>query len=115
MNTRITTALLSLCWIAHAQPVFAPSRFAVAEVQRNANTTNPQTYRSGGFLRGSRYDFRKVTMLSGSPSGPLPLGDSPRQEAPSSVCVDPDFRKAEDDALEGSQRTGVPESASTWG
>jgi uncharacterized protein (TIGR03435 family) len=38
-------------------------RFEVADVHRSVNATNPQTYRSGGFLRGDRYDLRKVAMV----------------------------------------------------
>jgi len=38
-------------------------RFDAAEVHRSASATNPQTYRSGGFLRGERYDLRKATMM----------------------------------------------------
>jgi len=48
---------------ALAQPTPATPRFDIAEVTRSANATNPQTYRSGGFLRGGRYDLRKATMM----------------------------------------------------
>jgi uncharacterized protein (TIGR03435 family) len=48
---------------ALAQPVSAPPRFDVVEIHRSASVTNPQTYRSGGFLRGGRYDLRKATMM----------------------------------------------------
>ena len=43
--------------------IAATPRFEVAEVHRSASATNPQSYRSGGFLRGERYDLRKVTMI----------------------------------------------------
>jgi uncharacterized protein (TIGR03435 family) len=43
--------------------VLAQPRFEVAEVHRSASATNPQSYRSGGFLRGERYELRKVTMI----------------------------------------------------
>jgi len=46
------------------QPIPQPTpRFEVAAVNRSASATNPQTYRSGGFLRGERYDLRKATMM----------------------------------------------------
>ena len=48
---------------ALAQPTAAPPRFDIAEVHRSASAANPQTYRSGGFLRGGRYDLRKATMM----------------------------------------------------
>jgi uncharacterized protein (TIGR03435 family) len=52
-----------ICLAAMPQSVSPTLRFAVAEVHRSANAMNPQTYRSGGFLRGERYDVRKVTMI----------------------------------------------------
>jgi len=48
---------------AWAQTGAPGPRFTVAEVQRSANVSNPQTYRSGGFLRGERYDLSKATMM----------------------------------------------------
>jgi uncharacterized protein (TIGR03435 family) len=59
----VPAAILALHCIAPAQPRPYGSRFIVATVQRSAAAANTQTYRSGGFLRGSRYDLRKVTML----------------------------------------------------
>jgi uncharacterized protein (TIGR03435 family) len=50
-------------WAVFAQPIPATPRFDVAEVNRSAAAYNPQTYRSGGFLRGGRYDVRKVTVM----------------------------------------------------
>ena len=41
----------------------ATPRFDATEVHRSASAANPQTYRSGGFLRGNRYDLRKATMM----------------------------------------------------
>ncbi len=38
-------------------------RFDATEVQSSTGAINPQTYRSGGFLRGGRYDVRKATMM----------------------------------------------------
>jgi uncharacterized protein (TIGR03435 family) len=61
MSVAATT--LAFCLVASAQPAPEGSRFIVAVVQRSPGTANPQTYRSGGFLRGSRYDLHKVTML----------------------------------------------------
>jgi uncharacterized protein (TIGR03435 family) len=61
---------LTLGWVgavfscaASAQPTPATPRFDVADIHRSVSATNPQTYRSGGFLRGERYDLRKVTMI----------------------------------------------------
>lgn len=51
------------CCLAFAQQVSTTPRFDAASVHRSASIANPQTYRSGGFLRGSRYDLRKATML----------------------------------------------------
>lgn len=50
-------------FVAGAQGVATSPRFTAAEVQKSANVSNPQTYRSGGFLRGERYDLRKATMM----------------------------------------------------
>jgi uncharacterized protein (TIGR03435 family) len=46
-----------------AQPDGGSPRFEVADIHRSVSAMNPQTYRSGGFLRGERYDVRKATML----------------------------------------------------
>ena len=46
-----------------AQPGGGSPRFEVADIHRSGSAMNPQTYRSGGFLRGERYDVRKATML----------------------------------------------------
>src|ERR1044072_143980 len=52
-----------VCVIAQAQSFSPTLRFDAAEVHRSASATNPQTYRSGGFLRGEGYDLRKATMM----------------------------------------------------
>jgi uncharacterized protein (TIGR03435 family) len=57
--TRLATAGIIISFAAIA----ATPRFEAAEVHRSASATNPQSYRSGGFLRGERYDLRKVTMI----------------------------------------------------
>ncbi len=59
----IVVAGVVVCFAAQPQSVSPTLRFDVAEVHRSANATNPQTYRSGGFLRGGRYDLRKATMM----------------------------------------------------
>ncbi len=59
---RIAIAGMILCFAALAQPTATP-RFEAAEIHRSASATNTQSYRSGGFLRGERYDLRKVTMI----------------------------------------------------
>jgi uncharacterized protein (TIGR03435 family) len=55
---RAAIAGIILAFAAVAQP-----RFDVAEIHRSASAANPQSFRSGGFLRGERYDLRKVTMI----------------------------------------------------
>ena len=58
----IAIAGVAVCFAAQPQSASQLS-FDAAEVHRSANATNPQTYRSGGFLRGGRYDLRKATMM----------------------------------------------------
>jgi uncharacterized protein (TIGR03435 family) len=48
---------------ALGQSIPATPQFDIAEIHRSASAMNPQTYRSGGFLRGGRYDLRKATMM----------------------------------------------------
>jgi uncharacterized protein (TIGR03435 family) len=48
---------------AFAQSREAGPRFEITDVHRSAGAANPFTYASGGFIRGSRYDFRKATMI----------------------------------------------------
>ena len=48
---------------ALAQTIASTPRFDATEVRRSASAANPQTYQSGGFLRGGRYDLRKATMM----------------------------------------------------
>lgn len=55
---RVVSAGLILASAASAQV-----RFDIADVHRSASATNPQTFRSGGLLRGERYYLRKTTML----------------------------------------------------
>ncbi len=52
---------LVLCAPLPGQP--AEVRFEAADVHPSASAMNAQTFRSGGFLRGTRYDLRKATML----------------------------------------------------
>lgn len=61
----LTVAVLggTLSSVALGQSISPTPRFDVAEIHESANATNPQTYRSGGFLRGARYDLRKATMM----------------------------------------------------
>ena len=59
----IAVAGVVLCFAAQPQSLSPTLRFDVAEVHRSASATNPQTYRSGGFMRAGRYDFRKATMM----------------------------------------------------
>lgn len=59
----VAVALVVVCLAAASQSVSPTQHFDVAEVHRSANAANPQTYRSGGFLRGGRYDLRKATMM----------------------------------------------------
>jgi uncharacterized protein (TIGR03435 family) len=61
----VTIAIVAIlvCSTIQAQSVHPPLHFDVAEAHRSTNATNPQTYRSGGFLRGERYDLRKATMM----------------------------------------------------
>jgi uncharacterized protein (TIGR03435 family) len=46
-----------------AQTTAPAPRFEIAEIHRSAAAGNPQTYRSGGFLRGDRYSLRKATLM----------------------------------------------------
>jgi uncharacterized protein (TIGR03435 family) len=59
----IAGAVIIFSFAALGQSVAVTPRFEVAEVHRSASARNPQTYRSGGFLRGERYDLRKATMM----------------------------------------------------
>jgi uncharacterized protein (TIGR03435 family) len=59
----IALAGVVICFAARPQSVSPTPSFSVAEVHRSASATNPQTFRSGGFLRGERYDLRKATMM----------------------------------------------------
>jgi uncharacterized protein (TIGR03435 family) len=59
----VATAGIVVSFPALAQYTAAPPRFDITEVHRSAGATNPQTYRSGGFLRSGRYDLRKATMM----------------------------------------------------
>jgi uncharacterized protein (TIGR03435 family) len=43
--------------------VISTPHFDLADVHRSTNAGNPQTWRSGGYLRCERYDLRKATML----------------------------------------------------
>jgi uncharacterized protein (TIGR03435 family) len=60
---RVAIGGMILCFAALAQPTAATPRFEAAEIHRSASATNTQSYRSGGFLRGERYDLRKATMI----------------------------------------------------
>lgn len=60
---RAATAGLIFCYRALAQPAPAALQFEASDVHRSTSATNPQTYRSGGFLRGERYDLRKATIM----------------------------------------------------
>ncbi len=60
--TAAGVGLICSCGIL-GQPIAGTPRFDVAEIHRSTSLTNPQTYRSGGFLRGGRYDLRKATMM----------------------------------------------------
>src|SRR5215467_13397814 len=64
-RTRCASAILLYvcCCVVFGQTVSKSIRFEAADVHRSDSVQNPQTYRSGGFLRGSRYDLRKATML----------------------------------------------------
>jgi uncharacterized protein (TIGR03435 family) len=61
--SRALAALSLVATVTLAQAPEPAPRFDVADVHRSLSTPNPYTWASGGNLRGSRYDFRKASMI----------------------------------------------------
>jgi uncharacterized protein (TIGR03435 family) len=62
-----TLAAFTLLAVMHGAAFGQPARitpaFDIADVHHSALANNPQSWMSGGVLRGGRYDLRKATML----------------------------------------------------
>jgi uncharacterized protein (TIGR03435 family) len=63
MRTFVRLGLFALLGgLAFSQSDSGP-KFDVADIHPSAHTTNPNTYMTGGILRGGRYDIRRGSML----------------------------------------------------